>query len=173
MVVERKTTSMQEQLRVYIEAGLRDATNQPDAPALTFTKGNRAVAVRIFEEAGLDFFDDLNVQGEVVSRYMTSKDEGHRTFGYQIFCDDRTGDEGFYVFVRKKKSDAADRFEPTTVGGIEHPGPDLVRELILNLPRARHLYGKEFIDGLNRTIEKHLAGCVDCSRIPFEVVKDY
>lgn len=60
-----------------------------------------------------------------------------------------------------------------TVQSRVHPEPDLVRELMINRPKMRHLYGEDFVDGISNKVDRHMTDCSDCARIPLEVVKDY
>ena len=107
MVIERKIQSLTvgERLGGLIDLGIRDAKNQPDAPAMTLVLGMHNDLVRyVFEKQELDYCEDVTTQGEVVRAYVASelvrRGEAALAVRTTVFTD-RTNTQGIFVFLSK------------------------------------------------------------------------
>lgn len=57
--------------------------------------------------------------------------------------------------------------------GTQHPDADLQREIHLNYPLMRYLYGEILIDNLKRRVDRHNSDCDECVQAVQGVVKFY
>lgn len=107
MVLERKTQSLtvDERLGRLIDLGIRDAKNQPDAPAMTLVLGMHSDLVRyVFEKQELDYCEDVIAQGEAVGTYVASElvRRGETAIAVRttVFTD-RENTQGIFVYMSK------------------------------------------------------------------------
>lgn len=103
---EAQKLSADKKLLSLIDLGVRDAKDQPDAPAITIVSRLHGDLLGVaFDEIGLDFSGDVNVQSEVFRSYLLQNlsQRGRTSFNIRtkVFEDKRTREKGFYVFLVK------------------------------------------------------------------------
>lgn len=108
MLPERRIQNLNpgEKLDILIDLGLRDAKNQPDAPAMTILAILHNDLIRwAFVSLDREFSDDIQVQSNVFNDFMSSvlMRKGLRgvVANARVFEDKQTKEQGIYIFLNK------------------------------------------------------------------------
>ncbi len=115
-----------------------------------------------------------------VAAWMYKRGEGNEVIGLSDCMEYYLIENGYWGLRIETEADEIDGGNVYYVAKVEetaqsraHPEPDLVRELMVNGQKMRHLYGEILVDGISNRVGRHINNCPDCAGIPSEVVKDY